>query len=54
MNKGDFIHAAFKAAVLSANCRVGKSYPVQCKNKGICKPIEGSFCTECESCAKFG
>lgn len=36
-------------------CRVGKVYekPV-CIPGRLCKPIEGSFVTECELCKKFG
>lgn len=38
----------------SFNCRVGNSYP-SCKKDEICKPVEGSFATECEvkGCDKF-
>ena len=32
------------------NSKVGKTY---CKPGTVCKPIEGSFCTECELCNKF-
>ncbi|WP_370214811.1 hypothetical protein [Mesoflavibacter profundi] len=31
-------------------CKVGKRY---CKPGTVCKPIEGSFCTECEDCENF-
>lgn len=34
----------------NTNCKIGKIY---CKPGTICKPIEGSFCTECELCNKF-
>ncbi len=34
----------------STNCKIGKIY---CKPGTVCKPIEGSFCTECELCNKF-
>ncbi len=32
------------------NSKIGKKY---CKPGTVCKPIEGSFCTECELCNKF-
>lgn len=32
------------------NSKVGKTY---CKPGTVCKPVEGSFCTECELCNNF-
>lgn len=35
-------------------CKVGSVYMPVCDVPGeTCKPIEGSFCTECEFCDKF-
>lgn len=36
--------------VINQGCKVGKRY---CKPGTVCKPIEGSFCTECEDCENF-
>ncbi len=39
-----------KEQMHNTNCKIGKKY---CKPGTVCKPIEGSFCTECELCNKF-
>lgn len=41
--------------VIGQNCKVGNIYKKQCKPGEVCKPIEGSFCTECEvkNCNRF-
>lgn len=39
-----------KGKMHNTNCKIGKKY---CKPGTVCKPIEGSFCTECELCNKF-
>lgn len=45
------LEAVLGTSLIGFNCRVKRSYKKQCD--GICKPAEGSFCTECERCDKF-
>lgn len=38
------------------NCKIKRAYPKpECKPGKVCNPIEGSFCTECETknCKQF-
>lgn len=45
------IEAVLGTSFIGFNCKVKRSSKKPCV--GICKPVEGSFCRECEQCEKF-
>lgn len=36
-------------------CKIKRTYKLECKKGEVCRPVEGSFVTECEekNCDKF-
>lgn len=40
---------------ITSNCKIGNTYKKVCVGDEVCKPVEGSFATECEvrGCKKF-